>query len=58
MDMTLEGVLGIAEGLNPTLIRLKIEAFNDEPVRPVKAPKPKQRPAPAPQAAPAPSVEG
>jgi len=28
-DMTLEGVVGIVEGLNPTLIRLKLESYND-----------------------------
>lgn len=27
-EMTLEGVVGIVEGLNPTLIRIKLEAFN------------------------------
>ena len=26
-DMTLEGVIGIVEGLNPTLIRMKLEAY-------------------------------
>jgi chemotaxis protein MotA len=28
-DMTLEGVVGIVEGLNPTLIRLKLESYAD-----------------------------
>jgi chemotaxis protein MotA len=37
MEMTLEGVLGIVEGLNPTLLRLKLDSFNDEPKKPVKA---------------------
>jgi chemotaxis protein MotA len=32
-EMTLEGVAGIVEGLNPTLIRLKLDSYNDEPVR-------------------------
>jgi chemotaxis protein MotA len=36
-DMTLEGVMGIVEGLNPTLIRLKLEAYNDSPPKPTKA---------------------
>ena len=27
-ELTLEGVIGIVEGLNPTLIRLKLSAFN------------------------------
>jgi chemotaxis protein MotA len=30
-DMTLEGVVGIVEGLNPTLIRLKLESYADGP---------------------------
>jgi chemotaxis protein MotA len=30
-ELMLEGVIGIVEGLNPTLIRLKLEAFNQEP---------------------------
>jgi chemotaxis protein MotA len=41
-DLTLEGVVGIVEGLNPTLIRMKLEAYNQEPpksdkVKPVKS---------------------
>lgn len=32
-EMVLEGVVGIVEGLNPTLIRMKLEAFNQEPVQ-------------------------
>ena len=40
-EMILEGVVGIVEGLNPTLIRIKLEAYNQEPAksgkpRPVK----------------------
>jgi chemotaxis protein MotA len=40
-EMILEGVVGIVEGLNPTLIRMKLEAYNQEPAksgkpRPVK----------------------
>ena len=27
-DMILEGIIGIVEGLNPTLIRLKLDAYN------------------------------
>ena len=27
-DMTLEGVIGIVEGLNPTLIRMKLDSYN------------------------------
>jgi chemotaxis protein MotA len=30
-DMILEGVIGIVEGLNPTLIRLKLESYNPAP---------------------------
>jgi chemotaxis protein MotA len=32
-ELMLEGVTGIVEGLNPTLMRLKLEAFNQEPAR-------------------------
>jgi chemotaxis protein MotA len=39
-DMMLEGVVGIVEGLNPTLIRLKLEAYNRNPARPRNAKKP------------------
>ena len=64
-DMMLEGIVGIVEGLNPTLIRMKLEAFDAEPksrkakaVKPVKDDKAKEgkkdaRPAEAPQPAPA-----
>jgi chemotaxis protein MotA len=31
-EMTLEGVIGIVEGLNPTLIRLKLESYHPRPV--------------------------
>ncbi|HLH17031.1 MAG TPA: flagellar motor protein [Bryobacteraceae bacterium] len=37
-DMTLEGVVGIVEGLNPTLIRLKLDSYNDAP-KPAKSAK-------------------
>jgi chemotaxis protein MotA len=38
-EMTLEGIMGIVEGLNPTLIRMKLESY-------IQAqPKPKQAPA-------------
>jgi len=30
-EMTLEGVVGIVEGLNPTLIRLKLTSYDDQP---------------------------
>lgn len=30
-DMILEGIIGIVEGLNPTLIRLKLDAYNSHP---------------------------
>ncbi len=35
-EMILEGVVGIVEGLNPSLIRMKLEAFNYDP-KPVAA---------------------
>jgi chemotaxis protein MotA len=58
-EMVLEGIIGIVEGLNPTLIRLKLEAYNLDPAKP--KPKKKGKPeavpaagkAPAGQAAPA-----
>ncbi|HWC95818.1 MAG TPA: flagellar motor protein [Candidatus Sulfopaludibacter sp.] len=36
-EMTLEGVIGILEGLNPTLIRLKLEAFDQHSRKPAPA---------------------
>jgi len=33
-DMTMEGVIGIVEGLNPTLIRMKLQSFNQTPQKP------------------------
>jgi len=39
-ELMLEGVLGIAEGLNPKLIRLKLEAYAP-PRAPRKAPRKK-----------------
>jgi chemotaxis protein MotA len=36
-EMILEGVVGIVEGLNPSLIRMKLEAFNYEPKPTAKA---------------------
>lgn len=35
-EMILEGVIGIVEGLNPTLIRMKLEAFDPHPAKPKK----------------------
>jgi len=53
-EMTLEGIVGIVEGLNPTLIRLKLSSFDSPPVKkkPVKvvakeAEASKAQPAPA-----------
>ncbi|HEV3331777.1 MAG TPA: flagellar motor protein [Bryobacteraceae bacterium] len=40
-EMVLEGVIGIVEGLNPTLIRMKLTAFNPAPEAPKKAKDPK-----------------
>jgi chemotaxis protein MotA len=40
-DMILEGVTGIVEGLNPTLIRMKLDAYRQEsPAKNEKAGKP------------------
>jgi chemotaxis protein MotA len=51
-DMILEGVIGIVEGLNPTLIRMKLDAYNPHPAaKKAKTPKtPKTAAAPAPGA--------
>jgi chemotaxis protein MotA len=48
-DMVLEGVIGIVEGLNPTLIRMKLDAYR-EPAPPTKKTKEKVK-APGPAAA-------
>ena len=42
--MILEGVIGIVEGLNPTLIRMKLEAYQEAPA----APRRRQRRQPEP----------
>jgi chemotaxis protein MotA len=49
-DMTLEGIIGIVEGLNPTLIRMKLNSYNDEKPKRAKA---AAKPARAPKTAPA-----
>jgi chemotaxis protein MotA len=36
-ELMLEGVVGIVEGLNPTLIRLKLQAYNQDSPQPRKA---------------------
>ena len=36
-EMLVEGVAGICVGLNPTMIRLKLSAFDDEPGKAPKA---------------------
>ena len=36
-DLILEGVVGIVEGLNPTLIRMKLEAYDQDRPKPSKA---------------------
>jgi chemotaxis protein MotA len=38
-EMVLEGVIGIVEGLNPTLIRMKLDAYNQNPPKPKKITK-------------------
>jgi chemotaxis protein MotA len=35
-DMTLDGVVGIVEGLNPTLIRLKLDSYREPAKKPKK----------------------
>ena len=46
-DMILEGVIGIVEGLNPTLIRMKLDAYNPHPgAKKAKAAKAVAAPAP------------
>jgi len=57
-DMMLEGVVGIVEGLNPKLIRLKLESYHPQPdkskaVKPAPAPAPAGKAGAPPQAAPA-----
>jgi chemotaxis protein MotA len=51
-ELVLEGVIGIVEGLNPTLIRLKLEAFNQEPARSPGKPRARKGAAPTRAAAP------
>jgi chemotaxis protein MotA len=46
-EMTLEGVVGIVEGLNPTLIRLKLNSYDDQPPPKKKKEKAAKAPAPA-----------
>jgi len=55
-ELKLEGVVAIVEGLNPKLIRSKLEAYRHEP-QPEKKPKEKEKEKkqPAPGAAPAPA---
>jgi chemotaxis protein MotA len=51
-EMMLEGVVGIVEGLNPTLIRLKLTSYDVNPVAKPKPPKAAGRPAAKPPAPP------
>jgi chemotaxis protein MotA len=44
MEMVLEGIVGIVEGLNPTLIRMKLDAFNPQRLKPGKPAKPVKAP--------------
>jgi chemotaxis protein MotA len=46
-EMILEGVVGIVEGLNPTLIRMKLEAYNQEQAKSGKPKAVKDASAPA-----------
>jgi chemotaxis protein MotA len=52
-ELILEGVTGIVEGLNPTLIRMKLESFDPQVRKPKKG---KAAPASAPQAEAAPQT--
>jgi chemotaxis protein MotA len=54
-EMTLEGVVGIVEGLNPTLIRLKLTSYDDQPTAKAKPTKEAKaaKAQPAPKTAPA-----
>jgi len=55
-QLKLEGVVAIVEGLNPKLIRSKLDAYKQEDTAPAKGPgkeKPEKPPAIVPQAAPA-----
>jgi len=56
-ELMLEGVIGIVEGLNPKLIRTKLEAYARDNMPAAKKQKAKQ-PTGAPQPAPAPSTPG
>jgi chemotaxis protein MotA len=50
-ELIVEGIVGIVEGLNPKLIRAKLEAYSS----PVAPPKPAKEQKAAPAAAPAPA---
>jgi chemotaxis protein MotA len=54
-DMTMEGIIGIIEGLNPTLIRMKLQSFNQHPkkIKPAASKPTGAHTAKLPQAAPA-----
>jgi chemotaxis protein MotA len=41
-EMMLEGIIGIVEGMNPTLIRLKLEAYDREPPPRAKVKEPQE----------------
>jgi chemotaxis protein MotA len=53
-DLILEGVVGLVEGMNPTLLRMKLEAYNQEPAKPAKVRTVKPGSSPAPSGHPAP----
>ena len=53
-DLALEGVMGIIEGLNPSLLRTKLNAYNQEPLRAAKSKAAKTAAKPAPSGQPAP----
>jgi len=47
-DLMLEGVMGLVEGLNPTLLRVKLDAYNQDSPQPAKATAVKSAAKPAP----------
>jgi len=47
-DMILEGIAGIVEGLNPTLIRLKLESYNQQPPHKARKSRPQRSESKAP----------
>ncbi len=53
-DLILEGVVGLLEGLNPTLLRMKLDSYNQDSPKPAKARRVKAAAKPALSGQPAP----